>query len=231
MIAPDASLTQTLSLIADELRSLARNNLQYLDDPYQIQRNRRVLELAAQLQSLTDLRPPQEIQRIFSQDLGYLTPLAVADTAVIDPEGKTLLIRRRDNGLWAMPGGACDTGETPAQAAAREVWEESGYQVEITRLLGVFDSRLSGSQSGRHLYHLLFAATPVAGEARTSNETTEVGWFGWESIPWDELAPGHRRRLQFVMQWWLNPRTGAYFDWEPWQPPEPESGTGNRVDA
>ncbi len=212
-------LSQTLSLIADELRSLAQNNLQYTDDPYQVQRNRRVLELAAQLQSLTDTRSPQDIQRIFSQDLGYMTPLTVVDTAVIDPEGKVLLIRRADNGLWAMPGGACDTGETPAQSAAREVWEESGYQVEITRLLGLFDSRHSGTRSSRHLYHILFAGVPVAGEARISNETTEVGWFSWETVPWDELTPGHRQRLQFVMQWWLNPRTDAYFDWEVWTPP------------
>jgi ADP-ribose pyrophosphatase YjhB (NUDIX family) len=218
MTSTDPSLARTLSLIADELRSLAHNNLQFTDDPYQIQRNRRVLELAAQLQALTDTRPPDEIQRIFSQDLGYLTPLSVADTAVIDPEGKVLLIRRADDGLWALPGGACDNGETPAEAAAREVWEESGYQVEITRLLGVFDSRLIGTQSSRHLYQLLFAAVPVAGEARTSNETTEIGWFSWDTVPWDELSPGHHQRLQFVMQWWLNPRTGAYFDWAPWTP-------------
>jgi len=219
MTPPHTDLSQTLSLIADELRALAHNNLQYTDDPYQIQRNRRVLELAAQLQTFTDTRPAEEIQRIFSQDLGYLTPLSVADTAVIDPEGKILLIRRADDGSWAMPGGACDTGETPAAAAARETWEESGYQVEITRLLGVFDSRLVGTQSSRHLYHLLFAAAPVAGEAKTSNETSEVGWFSWESIPWGELSPGHHQRLQFVMQWWLNSHTAAYFDWKPWQPP------------
>ena len=218
MTVINSPLSQTLSLIADELRSLAQNNLQYTDDPYQIHRNQRVLELAAQLQSLTDARPYEEIQRIFSQDIGYITPLAVVDAAVIDPEGKVLLIRRADDGLWALPGGACDTGETPAQAAAREVWEESGYLVEITRLLGVFDSRLSGSRASRHLYHLLFAAVPVGGEATTSNESSEVGWFSWASLPWEELSPGHRQRLQFVMQWWLNPQTAAYFDWEPRQP-------------
>jgi len=218
MSSYNGSLPQTLSLIADELRALAHNNLQFTDDSYQIQRNRRVLELASQLQSLADARPPDEIRRIFSQDLGYLTPLSVVDTAVIDPDGRVLLIRRADDGLWAMPGGACDTGETPAQAAAREVWEESGYQIEVTRLLGVFDSRLVGTHASRHLYHLQFAAVPVAGEPRTSSETTEVNWFSWDLLPWNELSPGHHRRLQFVMQWWMNPRIGAYFDWEPWSP-------------
>ena len=219
MTPSDVPLSQMLSLIADELRVLAQNNLQYTDDPYQIQRNRRVLQLAAQLQARIDVRPLEDIQRIFARDLGYMTPLAVVDTAVIAPDGSVLLIRRMDDGLWAMPGGACDPGETPAAAAARETWEESGYQVEITRLLGVFDSRLSGTQSSRHLYHHLFAAVPVAGEAEISNETSAVGWFSWEDIPWNELSPGHRHRLQFVMQWWLNPRVGAYFDWEPWSPP------------
>jgi len=215
----DHSLARTLALIADELRSLAHNNLQYTDDPYQITRNRRVLELAAQIQSLADERPPEEIHRIFSQDLGYMTPLAVVDTAVIHPEGKVLLIRRIDNGLWALPGGACDVGETPAEAAARETWEESGYVVEITRLLGVFDERLNGGESGRHLYIILFAGVPVSGEARPSRETSEVRWFRWEDIPWEELTPGHYRRLQHVMRWWLNPQITPYFDWVSWQPP------------
>ena len=209
--------------MADELRSLARNNLNYLDDPYQIERNQRVLQLAAELQALTDTRPLPEIQEIFSRDLSYQTPIVVVDTAVIDPDGKVLLIRRADSGQWALPGGASDVSETPAQSAAREVWEESGYVVEITRLLGVFDSRRLGCQSSRHLYIILFAGVPVAGKATTSNETTEVAWFSWDELPWPELAPAHHRRLQFVMQWWLNPNTKPYFDWEPWTPPETAS--------
>jgi ADP-ribose pyrophosphatase YjhB (NUDIX family) len=214
------SLTQKLSFIADELRSLARNNLNYLDDSYQIQRNQRVLDLAAELQALIDTRPQEEIQQIFSSDLSYQTPMIVVDTAVIDPDGHLLLIRRADNGLWALPGGACDVGETPAQSAAREVWEESGYVVEITRLLGIFDGRRMGSQSGRHLYAILFAGVVVSGQATISNETSEVAWFSWEEIPWQELIPAHQFRLQFIMQWWLNPETKPYFDWEPWAPPE-----------
>ncbi len=213
------SLARTLALIADELRSLANNNLIFTDDPYQVQRNRRVLELAAELQSLVDARPSEDIRRIFTHSLGYLTPMVATNTATIDPEGRVLLIRRADNGKWALPGGACDVGETPAQAAARETWEESGYVVEITRLLGVFDERLNGRESGRHLYVILFAAAPVRGEARLSNETLDVRWFGWDELPWSELTPGHDLQLQLVMQWWLNPNTPAYFDWGEWQPP------------
>ena len=199
--------------IADELRALSDNGQHYTDDPYQIERFTRIRTLAAELQSLADTRPPEEIRAIFSADLDTKTPLAVVDTAVLDPSGRLLLIQRADDRLWAMPGGACDVGETPAAAGAREVWEETGYTVEITRLLGVFDSRHSGTVSSRHLYHFLFAAVPVDGEAKTSNETLDVRWFELGDIPWTELSPGHAFRIQQVLAWWLNPNTRAYFDW------------------
>ena len=111
-----------------------------------------------------------------------------------------------------MPGGACEVGETPAIAAAREVEEETGFTVEITRLLGVFDSRFSGTVSSRHLYHILFAAVPLSGKACTSTESLEVHWFDIGEIPWTDLSPGHSFRIQQVLTWWLNPGTKPYFD-------------------
>jgi len=155
-----------------------------------------------------------EIQTLFSADLDIKTPLAVVDTAVLDPLGQLLLIQRVDDKLWALPGGSCDVGESPATAAAREVGEETGYEVEITHLLGVFDSRYSGTISSRHLYHFLFTGVPVRGEARTSLETLDVRWFDFSDIPWTTLSPGHHFRIQQVLAWWLNPSTKTYFDRE-----------------
>ncbi len=211
---PSQPIATRISHIADELRALSDNGQYYTDDPYQIERFTRIRALATELQSLADTRPLEEIRAIFSADLDVKTPLAVVDTAVLDPTGRLLLIQRADDELWAMPGGACDVGETPAAAGAREVREETGYTVEITRLLGVFDSRHSGTISSRHLYHFLFAAAPVDGEAKTSNETLDVRWFELGDIPWTELSPGHTFRIQQVMAWWLNPNTRPYFDRE-----------------
>lgn len=205
-------LAGQLTGIAEELRALSTNGQRFTDDPYQLDRFRRILDLAAHLQSLADTRSLADIHRIFSADLDYKTPLTVVDTAVFDPDGRLLFVRRADDGLWALPGGACDVGETPAASAAREVWEETGYQVEITRLLGVFDSRLCGTRASRHLYHLLFAAVPQSGEATPSAETPEVCWFELSDIPWSELSPGHSFRIQQALNWWLRPATAAYFD-------------------
>lgn len=205
--------------IADELRAMSNNGLRYTKDIYQIERFHRILELSAQLMSLVDGQPLAEIRKQFFADLDYVTPLAVVDTAVFDAAGRLLLIRRADNKLWAMPGGACGVGEPPAAAAAREVWEETGYVVEISDFLGVFDNRLTdGAQSRHHLYMMLFAGHVTGGAGILTHETVDLRWFSPHEIPWDELANGHAVRIRRALSWRADPEIGVYFDRVDWRP-------------
>lgn len=212
---PAMELTQ----IAEQLRALSNNGLHYTDDPYQIERFHKILGLSARLLSRVDGRSLDEIERIFFDDLDLRTPFAVVDTAVFDGQGRILLIRRADNRLWAMPGGACDVGEAPATGAAREVWEETGFVVEISDLIGIFDSRLYKDLTSRHLYHLLFAGEPTGGVAQTSIETLDVRWFHLAAIPWAEISPGHEIRIRHALAWRAGNSTRPFFDREGWQPP------------
>jgi len=206
------AVTARLALIADEIRSLSNNGLHYGSNPYDIDRYQRLLKMAAELLSMAATQPLDEIERVFVDDIGIHTPLAGVDAAVVDEMGRILLIQRADNHLWAMPGGACEVGDTPAENAAREVWEETGYRVEITRLLGIFDNSRRPIPSLRHGYLMLFQAKVVDGEATVSNESLAVEWFSLEAIPWDRLSPGHYERLQHVVKWRRDPSTPPYFD-------------------
>lgn len=198
--------------IADQLRALSNNGLIWSNDPYQEDRYRQILKLAAELLTLAETRPLVEIERIFFTDLEMRTPFATVDTAVFDDAGRLLMIRRADNSLWALPGGACDVGETPPAAGAREVWEETGYRVAITALLGIWDSRLCGSRGSRHLYHLLFAGRVAGGAPTLSIETLDIRWVAPGAIPWDNLEPGHAPRIRHALAWRADPQTPAYFD-------------------
>src|SRR5215475_5051588 len=73
-----------------------------------------------------------------------LVPAVVA--LVAREDGAVLLIRRTDNGSWALPGGAVEMNESVAEAAVRETFEETGIQVEVTGLLGVYSDP-------RHVIH------------------------------------------------------------------------------
>ena len=76
----------------------------------------------------------------------------MGDAAVIDDDGRILLVQRADNSKWAMPGGAMEVSETPAEGVVREAFEETGVRCEVVALVGVFDSRLCGTISRHHLY-------------------------------------------------------------------------------
>ena len=102
--------------------------------------------------------------------------------AVFDATGeRILLVRRADSGRWCVPGGYMDPGEGVAEACAREVWEETGLHVRVTRLIGVYTNPhilLAYPDGNRwQIVALFFAAERVGGDLRPSDETTDVGYF------------------------------------------------------
>ncbi|GAB1690797.1 NUDIX domain-containing protein [Krasilnikovia sp. M28-CT-15] len=112
-----------------------------------------------------------------------------ANVVVTNDAGEILLIRRSDNGNWALPGGAMDLGESLPATAVRETAEETGIDVEITGLVGIFtDPRhvilYTSNGEVRQEFSVVFSARPVGGTATTSSESTEVRW-----TPVPDLAP------------------------------------------
>src|SRR4051812_46646689 len=127
----EMSVEQRLQLWADELRTIANEGLLWMaENPYDVQRYRRILGIAAAMFAVQDTRDLATIERVYHEDLGHLGPYSCGDGAVFEEHGRILLIQRKDNGLWAMPGGDLEVGETPAEGVCREVWEETGITVE-----------------------------------------------------------------------------------------------------
>ena len=106
--------------------------------------------------------------------------------------GKILLTKREDFEVWCLPGGSVEDGETLAEGAIREAKEETGVDVELTRLVGVY-TRMGGGM--RDVHAVLYAARPVGGELRTQpGETIEVKYFPFDQLP-GELLFGHKKRI------------------------------------
>lgn len=108
-------------------------------------------------------------------------------------EDKVLLTKREDFEVWCLPGGGVEEGESLAEAGIRETKEETGLDVELTRLVGVY-SRMGG---GMHDVHaVLYTAKPIGGELRTQpHETIEVDYFPFDELP-GEMLFGHKKRVQ-----------------------------------
>jgi ADP-ribose pyrophosphatase YjhB (NUDIX family) len=197
--------------IADEMRALAANGLHWAANEYDHARYDRLMQLAAQLLSLADTRDAGEIERIFRGDLGVRSPLTGVSAAVFNGEGKILLTQRKDNGKWCMPGGLADVGEPPSSVAVREMLEETCLRVVPTRLIGVYDSRLSGSLIAIHLYHLDFICERTGGELTLTNETIAFDYFSEEETRTLTMHGSHARRIPYAFQAYRSEHWEAIF--------------------
>ncbi|MEU8818377.1 NUDIX domain-containing protein [Actinoplanes sp. NPDC048796] len=119
--------------------------------------------------------------------------LPSASGVVVDGDGRVLLARRVDNGRWSVPAGTVDPGEQPAEAALREVFEETGVRAEIVRLAGVATHPVvypNGDQC--EFLNVWFLCRALSTEATVADdESLEVGWFAPEALPplddWSKL--------------------------------------------
>lgn len=122
-----------------------------------------------------------------------------ASTVVFDDDGWILLHHRSDNGMWSLPGGAMEVGETISQCAIREVKEETGLDVEVIRLVGVYSdpNHVIEYSNGevRQEFSICFQAKVVSGHLQLSTESRALEWISPADLDNLNLQPSIRMRI------------------------------------
>ncbi|MBV8933176.1 MAG: NUDIX domain-containing protein [Kutzneria sp.] len=131
--------------------------------------------------------------------------IAVAVTAFVqDDAGRLLMIRRTDNELYSIPGGGQEIGETISQTVVREVKEETGIDVEVIGLIGIYSNpaHVIAYDDGevRQEFSICFRARPTGGELRTSSESSEVHWVAPVDLDDLNIHPSIRLRIAHGFQ-------------------------------
>jgi 8-oxo-dGTP diphosphatase len=152
------------------------------------------------------LLKPGEPHRPVCRACGYVVyfdPKVVVGTIISNHRGQVAMVRRAIEpgyGKWVFPGGYVDRGEELMIAATREAWEEAHLRVHINGLVNIYSYR------GQAPIVIVYAATPVGGELRAEDESSEAGWFTTLDMPWSELAfPSTRQGLRDYFQGILHP--------------------------
>jgi ADP-ribose pyrophosphatase YjhB (NUDIX family) len=123
---------------------------------------------------------------------------------VTNAADELLMIRRTDNGNWAVPGGAIDLGESIPAAAVRETEEETGILCEIIGLVGTYSDPkhvilYTSNGEARQEFSLVLTARPVSGEPRPSSESREVGWVPRDQVAELQMDRSMRMRIEHFL--------------------------------
>jgi ADP-ribose pyrophosphatase YjhB (NUDIX family) len=140
------------------LQAIAQTGLTYAKDPYDVERYELVRLVSAEMMAAgSGVESTDLFVNLFKLDVGYATPKVDVRAAVFR-EGRLLLVREKEDGRWALPGGWADIGDSPSAAVVREVKEEeSGYDVKTRKLLALLDRTLHGHPPiPYHAYKLFF---------------------------------------------------------------------------
>ncbi|HET7385311.1 MAG TPA: NUDIX domain-containing protein [Nocardioidaceae bacterium] len=127
-----------------------------------------------------------------------------ASAVVTDQSGAILLQRRSDSGYWSIPGGRMEPGETVRETAIRETREETGFEIELGRLVGIYcdPGHLAAYSDGevRQEFSVCFAGTIVGGSAQTSDESLEVAFVSPGDLAHLDIHQPIRARIQDFLE-------------------------------
>ena len=174
---------------AKRLQAMAQNGLNYAQDRYDLARYREIAQIAIEMMAAGSGTDLDTVRELFTHETGHATPkLDVRTAAFRESDGgpEVLLVRERRDGLWTLPGGWADVGESPSEAAAREVREESGFEVRITRLLALHDKRLHPHPPHPYYIYKVFFEAEILGADNGGGdgfETDAVDFFAAAALP------------------------------------------------
>lgn len=197
---------------SQKLQSIAQSGLNYTKNEFEIERYNLIREIASEIISLQTGEDKSEINKFFASEAGHSTP-KVDVRGVVFKENKILLVKEKVDGKWTVPGGWADVGSTPSENVEREVFEESGYLVKTKKVLAVYDRNKQGHTPFiYHLYKIFFLCELTGGEAKASNETLDVRFFGEDELP--ELSTGRitEKQISRFFEHLRDPNLSTDFD-------------------
>ena len=198
---------------ARQLQGIGQTGLTYAKDPFDTERYQAVRRIAAEMMAAgAGGKEWAPVLGLFEFDSGYATPKLDVRAAVF-VENRVLLVKERSDGGWTLPGGWADIGDSPAEAAVREVKEESGYEVVVSKLAAVYDRDRHGHPPlPCAVYKLFFLCNLVGGQPEANHETDGVGFFAEDELPPLSLTRVTEAEIRHLFEHFRDPQRPTSFD-------------------
>lgn len=199
---------------AKQLQAIAQIGLTFAkDSPFDVERYQAIRQIAAEMMAAGSNTNLNQILDLFAGEVGYVTPKVDVRAAVFR-DNAILLVKERSEGRWTLPGGWADVNLTPAENVVKEVYEESGFQTRVVKLLAIYDRSKHPHQPPfpHHVYKMFFLCEILDGVATTSIETDEVAFFDAHKIPLLSISRITSDQIARMFEHYRHPNWPTDFD-------------------
>lgn len=207
------SKEKDLIRLAQRIRALGQTGLTYQSDNYERERYEELLSISDTILTIATGIDQIEISRCFNLQKEYTTPKVDIRAIVFNPNDELLMVQEKLDGLWSVPGGWADVGCTPKEVAVKEVYEETGLEVEAVRLLGVVDmSRHEHPALPFYVYKIFILCRLQGGTFSETFDILDKGFFKLDSLPPLSLERIIPTEIDWAYKAYKDPTLQAYID-------------------
>ena len=167
-----------------ELQSLAQAGLHYGRDRFDLERYQRIREIATEMMAAKTDLPLDQVHDLFASGDGYQTPKVDTRAAIIK-DGQILLVQEA-NELWSLPGGWCDFNLSPVDNTVKEAREESGRDIEVTRVVAIHDRNHHNPGPTPYPFNIVkifYLCRDLGGQFQPNSETLQARYFAPDQLP------------------------------------------------
>lgn len=181
---------QQLNLVK-RLKAIAETGLVYTEGSYDKERYEELKDISLRLLAHIGDTPFTIIKDFFIPQNDYPTPKVDIRGFVLNKADEVLLAKEAIDGKWTIPGGWADVGSTPSEIAVKEIWEETGIETKVKRLLGVYDKQVHPHPpEPYYIYKIIFLCEITGGELKPGFDM-----LGAQFFPLDKLPPLSEERI------------------------------------
>ncbi|MDR0836246.1 MAG: NUDIX hydrolase [Tannerella sp.] len=203
-----------LVLIAQRIRALSQTALAYSQNVYEIERSHEMIEVSDRIVSMVSGMDEKDIYALYTPVKEYITPKVDIRAVIFNAKNEILLVREQADGRWSLPGGWSDVGFTPKEVVVKEAKEETGFDVEVVRLLAIFDKKCWGHPlSSFYIYKMCFLCRLTSEDSdELTFDILDKGFFALDDLPplsLDRIVPEQIKMLDELRR---NPSASVYCD-------------------
>ncbi|GGG13791.1 NUDIX hydrolase [Paenibacillus abyssi] len=197
---------------AKQIQAISQVGLAYSKDIYDLERFEQLRALSIEILNEYTEVETEKLKSLFASEIGYATP-KVDIRGVVFKDGKLLMVKEKEDGAWSLPGGWADIGLSPKEVAVKEIKEESGYDVEPIRLLGIVDKKFHDHPpSPFHVYKIFILCGIIGGEAMEGMETLAVKFFEEDQLPHLSTERNTKKQIHKLFELYRDSKSEIMFD-------------------